>query len=73
MSEIVAEDYRSKLKEALLVGNLHEAQKILREAKTSEAITPVEYARIQRVIEQANFGKTTPMQNPELYALAAKL
>lgn len=73
MSETVTEDYRSKLKEALLVGNLHDAQKILREAKATEAITPMEYVRIQQVIDQVRFGKTTPMQNPDLYALAAKL
>lgn len=64
---------RSELKHALITGNMHEVEKLLRQARNVEAFTPMEIARIQMAIERAKFGVSNPIQDPELYALMAKL
>ena len=74
MSEqMSAEEIRSELKKALIIGDIHSAEKLLMQARSVEAFSPMEQVRIQQAIEQAKFGVTNPMQNPELYALAVKL
>lgn len=65
------EEARSELKRALLVGDLRRAEDILRHHP--EAFTQTEQARLAQLIERARFGTTTPVQDPELMATAARL
>jgi len=74
MSEqTTSEEIKSELKRALLIGDLHTAEKLLQEGKRSGVFTEVEFTQIKQAIEKSKFGLTSPMQDPELYAIAAKM
>jgi len=74
MSEqITAEEIKSELKKALLTGNVHAAEKLLEEGKKVGAFTEVEFMQLKQAVEKTKFGVTSPVQDPELYAVLAKM
>jgi len=74
MSEqISADEIKSELKKSLLMGNIHSAEKLLQEGKQAGIFTEVEFTQLKQAIEKTKFGVANPVQDPELYALLAKM
>jgi len=74
MSEqISGEEIKSELKKALMIGNIHGAEKLLQEGKQAGVFTEVEFTQLKQAIEKTKFGVANPVQDPELYAIIAKM
>jgi len=75
MSEQItsSEEIKSELKKALMTGNIHAAEKLLQAGKQAGAFTEVEFMQLKQAIEKTKFGVANPVQDPELYAIIAKM
>lgn len=71
LEEVSADEVRGQIKKALLIGDMHTAEKLL--MSNPEVFGQMERMQLMEQIQRAQFGTMNPIQNADLMAMAAKM